>query len=317
VFRALKSGFDFSERVFGYNPGEPFVKADEKTDAALEWVTGVDSPVFLWVHYMDVHHPYHPPERNQLAFRDDPVSKRTSVKLRRKMLEEPEAVTDAEMEMIRDLYDGEIRFFDAEMQRLIDGFRDTVSGESIVAVTSDHGDEFMDHHGFAHYDTFYDELLQVPLVVDVDGSGEYDDLVSLLDLGPTLLSYAEVEVPDTFVGESLRSVIESGEWKKDAITAESGDLDDEYRCGYRTESWKYIRNGNHRHTPNKPDEELYALEDDPDELDNVINEQTEAATELRDAVSEHKERVAKTDRAVGTVEIDAMTQQRLEDLGYR
>jgi arylsulfatase A-like enzyme len=317
VFRSLKAGFDFSERFLGYNPGEPFVKADEKTDAALEWTESVDVPVFLWVHYMDVHHPYHPPERHQLAFRDEPVPKRRAVKLRRKMLEEPGDVTETEMGTIRDLYDGEIRFFDAQMHRLIEGVRERLSGETIVAVTSDHGDEFRDHHGFAHYDTFYDELLHVPLLIDVDGSGEYDVLVSLLDLAPTLLSYADVEIPDTFVGESLEAVIDGDDWEKGAVVAESGDLDEEYRCGYRTTAWKYIRNGNHRQAPNKPDEELYDLEADPGELENAIHREAETAGELRRAVEDHKERVAETDRAVETVEIDTATEQRLKDLGYK
>lgn len=317
-FRVLKVGFDLSERVLGYNPGEPFVKADEKTDEALSWVRGVDEPVFLWVHYMDVHHPYRPPAEHQLKFRDSTVSKREAVKLRRKMLEDPDGVTDSELRIIRDLYDGEIRFFDAEMNRLVEGFRKLLSGETVVAVTSDHGDEFRDHHGFAHYDTFYDELLHVPLLMDVAGSGEYDDLVSLLDLAPTLLDYAGVDIPETFVGESLASVIDGGEWEKDAVIAESGSLDpEEFRCGYRTETWKYIRGGNHRQAPEKSSEELYDIAEDPGEKNNLIDEAAEQAETLRDAVEAHRHRIAETDREIETVEIDAETQQRLEDLGYK
>lgn len=318
VFRTLKVAFDYSERVIGYNPGEPFVKADEKTDEALKWVRGVDDPVFLWVHYMDVHHPYHPPEEHQLAFRESTVSKRESVKLRRKMLEEPEDVSDEELQTILDLYDGEIRFFDAEMHRLIQGVKDYLSGETVVAVTSDHGDEFNDHHGFAHYDTFYDELLHVPLLLDVDGSGEYNELVSLLDLAPTLLDYAGVDIPETFVGESFASVIQGETWDKGAVIAESGSLDPEdFRCSYRTKQWKYIRGGNHRRAPRKPPEELYQLERDPGEHENVIEDAAKTAESFRDAVETHKRGVEETDRDVETVEIDAETQQRLKDLGYK
>jgi arylsulfatase A-like enzyme len=318
IFDALKICFEYSERIVGYNPGEPFVKADEKTDEALEWVSDVDDPIFLWVHYMDVHHPYHPPEEHQLAFRDSPVSKRQSVKLRRKMLEEPTNVTDEEMKTVLDLYDGEIRFFDAEMHRLIESVRDRLSGETVVAVTADHGDEFNDHHGFAHYDTFYDELLHIPLVIDVEGSGEYDELVSLLDLAPTLAEYAGVNIPETFVGESLESLIEDGSWDKEAVIAESGSVDPEqFRCSYRTSESKYIRGGNHRQAPAKPPEELYDLGADPAEQHNIIDEATQIASELREAVNSHRKKVAKTDREVATVEVDAETAQRLEDLGYR
>ena len=318
VFKTLKAGEDFSERVVGYNPGEASVRADKKTDAALEWIRSVDEPAFLWVHYMDVHHPYHPPDEHQLAFRDSTVSKREAIKLRRKMLEDPDDVTDEELQTIIDLYDAEIRFFDAEMHRLVEGIREALSGETLIAVTSDHGDEFRDHHGFAHYDTFYDELLHVPLVLDVDGSGEYDDLVSLLDLAPTLLEYASVEAPETFVGESLSAVIDGESWGKEAVIAESGSLDpEEFRCSYRTENWKYIRGGNHRQAPNKPPEELYDLDVDSSEEENLINDATKIAEDLREAVETHKERVAETDQDIETVEIDAETQQRLEDLGYK
>jgi len=315
--RVLQSAFDFSERVFGYNPGEPFVRADEKTDEALDWVERVDEPVFLWVHYMDVHHPYHPPAEHQLTFRDATVSKRTAVRLRRKMLEAPANVTETEMRTIQDLYDGEIRFFDAEMHRLVEGVCDRLSGETMVAVTSDHGDEFNDHHGFAHYDTFYDELLHIPLLLDIGGSGKYDELVSLIDLAPTLLSYADVDIPDSFVGDNLQSVIDEEGWQKEAVIAESGTLDGEYRCGYQTPDWKYIRNGNHRQASNKPDEELYDLGADPGEYNNVIGQPTPVTGKIREAVAEHKARVEATERTVETVEIDATTEQRLEDLGYK
>ena len=318
LFRVLKTGFDLSERLIGYNPGEPFVTAEQKTDEALAWARGVDEPVFLWVHYMDVHHPYHPPEEHQLAFRDSTVSKRESVKLRRKMLEDPHNMTDEELQKIIDLYDGEIRYFDAEMHRLVEGAREALDGDTVVAVTSDHGDEFGDHHGFAHYDTFYDELLHIPLLLGVDGNGDHDELVSHLDLAPTLLEYAGADIPETFVGESLASIIKEDEWDKEAVIAESGSLDpEEFRCTYRTNEWKYIRGGNHRQAEDKPAEELYDLTDDPTEQVNLIDKATEKISGLREAVDEHKQRVEETDRTVEPVEIDAETQQRLEDLGYK
>ncbi|WP_313691385.1 sulfatase [Halorarum halobium] len=318
AFQLLKSAFDFSERALGYNPGESSVPADVKTDKALEWVSDVSEPAFLWVHYMDVHHPYHPPAEHQLEFRDSVVSKRESVKLRRKMLEAPDEITDGELQTILDIYDGEVRFFDEQMDRLIRETRASLSGETVVAITSDHGDEFNDHHGFAHYDTFYDELLHVPLVIDADGSGRYDELVSLLDLAPTLLDYAGVDVPETFVGDSLVSLVEHGDWNKDAVIAESGTLaDEEFRCAYRTDSWKYIRGGDHKRADAKPEEELYDLVEDPEERENVVEAVPGRASEFRDAVLAHKRTLEETDRSVAEVAIDDETQQRLEDLGYK
>lgn len=317
VLHALQRAFNLSERFIGYNPGEPFVKADEITDEALSWVSGVDSPVFLWVHFMDVHHPYHPPVAYQREFRDEPVSKRRAVKLRRKMLDSPQRITEVELQTILDLYDGEIRFVDEEINRLIEDARAELSGDTIVAVTSDHGDELDDHHGFAHHDTFYDELLHVPLIVDAPGSGEYHDLVGLIDLAPTLLSYGEVEIPDSYVGESLRTLVSDGEWSKQYVFAESGSTaDGEFQCGCRTADLKYIRGGDHPDAADKPSEELYDLEADPGETSNLIDDAEQRAAVLREVVDEHEREVRATDRSVEPVEIDSETQRRLEDLGY-
>lgn len=315
LFKTLKLGFDLSERFVGYNPGEPFVPAEEKTDEALSWVRGLeDSPVFMWVHYMDVHHPYHPPDEHQLAFRDSTVSKRKAVRLRRKMLDNPRGVTDSELQIIKDLYDGEIRYFDTEMNRLVEGVRQELSGDTVVAVTSDHGDEFMDHGKFSHYNTFYDELLHVPLLVDVEGSGEYDELVSLLDLAPTLVDYAGVDTPDIYMGNTLRDLIEGKRWTKDAVIAESGSHEpDEFMCSYRTSDWKYIRGG----CRSDESEELYNLKRDPDEYENVIHRNPEVAEEFRENVIAHKGSIMKTERNVESVEVDADTEQRLRDLGYK
>ena len=315
--RSLQRAFNLTESVVGYNPGEPFVKADKITDEALSWVSGVDSPIFLWGHYMDVHHPYHPPPEYQRMFRDEPVSKRQAVKLRRKIIDSPEQISEEELQTILDLYDGEIRFVDEEVNRLIEGVRTELSGDTVVAVTSDHGEEFNDHHGFAHHNTFYDELLHVPLLLEAPGNGEYDELVNLADLPPTLLSYADVEIPDSYVGESLQALVSDGRWEKEHVFAEAGSVaDGKFRCGCRTSDRKYIRRGDHPDAVEKHPEELYDLQSDPGETVNLIENADDDTATMRTVVDDHERMVQKTDQRVETVEIDSETEMRLEDLGY-
>jgi len=122
---------------------------------------------FLWIHYMDVHHPYVPPPEHQLPFREEPISERRAIKLRRKLIEYPDTVTDAELSDLIDLYDAEIRYTDAQIDRLLSAINDNWDrSETLVAVTADHGEEFYDHGGVSHSATFYDEVIHVPLVVD-------------------------------------------------------------------------------------------------------------------------------------------------------
>ena len=305
IFRLAKAAFDIGERTVGFNPGTPFVRADDLTDAALEWAKSVDGPRFLWVHYMDVHHPYAPPEEYQLEFRDDPVPTRRSVQLRRKMLEEPEEITDEELQTMKDLYDGEIRYFDDHAGRLIEEVTDAWGEDTVVAVTSDHGDEFREHGQFSHYDTFYDELIHVPLLVDAgDGAGEYDAVVELADVVPTLLDYAGAESAEEFVGDSLRPLFEDGKWEKTGVPVEAAS-----GRAYRTSEWKYVRTDE--------DERLFDLQADPDERENVVGDHADIVERLSAELDRLDALERETDRTVDDVEMGEEIEERLEQLGYK
>ena len=305
VFRLLKSVYDSSERTVGFNPGTPFVRAEELTDRAIRWVRSADAgPRFLWVHYMDVHHPYAPPESYQRPFRDEAVSDRRAVQLRRKMLEEPDEVTDAELRTLIDLYDGEIRYFDHHAGRLIEEIRDAWGSNTVIAFTSDHGDEFLDHGSFSHYDTFYDELIHVPLLCSVDDAGgEHDELVELLDVAPTLVDCAGVSVADEFLGTSLRELFDGGVWEKDGVCVEASS-----GRAYRTSDWKYIRADSGR--------KLFDLTGDPDERTDVLDDNPDLAREFEARLERYERYEEETRTDVEAVDIDGQTEERLEDLGY-
>lgn len=312
VYRGLDRLYSASERHAGANVGSPYVDATELTDKAIDWIRmPVDKSRFLWVHYMDAHHPYAPPERYQRFVRDEPISKRRAVQLRRKMLESPEAVTEAERTDILDLYDAEVRYTDAEIGRLVDTVRQEWGEDTVIAVTSDHGDEFGDHGGYSHHSKYYDELLHVPLVyVDGTRTGEVDELVGLLDLAPTLLDAAEISVPDRYSGWSLLQLLEADQWPRESITAGSCTLDPSAPsfC-YRTTDWKYIhRDGN---------EELYDLVDDPSETTDVSDERPAKIKRFRARLDEYVERVEATNVETSEVDMDEDVQRRLRALGYR
>jgi len=305
IYGALERTFAASEEKVGFNPGTPFVPADDLTDRAIEWAeTAMDGPRFLWIHYMDVHHPYSPPDEHQTAFRENPVGERRAVKLRRKMLEAPGEITDDEFNDLIDLYDAETRFFDAEVGRLLNEIESAWEEKPLVVFTSDHGDEFLDHGGFSHYKTLYDELLHVPLVVrDGESSGSYDDIVELLDLPPTILDYANIEPPASYEGESLRSVIRGeGKVKDYAIC----DGEDTY--SYRDDRWKYIERPGGG--------ELYDIRADPDEQTEVSGEHPDIVTELAEVIDSYRQKASATEENLERVEMDGEVQDRLEQLGY-
>lgn len=313
VYETLASAFDTAERQVGASVGSAYVDADEITDRAIEWLESDDNQqTFLWVHYMDVHHPYVPPEKHQLAFRDEVISQRRAVQLRRKFIEDPEGITDDEMDDIIDLYDAEIRFTDAEIGRLLDAAAATLN-EHATIVTADHGEEFRDHGDFSHFAKFYDELLHVPMVFD-DGEheGRYDELVGLIDVAPTLVDTTGLNLPERFYGHSLETILEGDGCPHDEILCDwTGEPGGPRRFAYRDHHWKYIERQDR--------EELYNLRTDPDEQKNMLLGDDEPAVldEIRDAVRAHEREIEETTVGVERVKMDAEVKQQLRDLGYK
>jgi arylsulfatase A-like enzyme len=314
LYRTLEQFYQTGEKHAGADVGSAYVDADEITDRAIEWLgDGEDDEGFLWVHYMDVHHPYVPPTEHQRAFRDDPIDDRRAMRLRRKFLERPEEVTDEEFDDIVDLYDAEIRFTDAEVGRLLDAI-DKRWDDYAVAFTADHGEEFRDHGGFSHRATYYDETIHVPLVVD-DGEhdGRFGELVGLLDVAPTLVDAADLDVPENFYGHSLRK-LHDDEWPREHVIGNWADPEgDTY--GVRTEGRKYVSRGGDA-DPAAAEEELYDLDADPSETTNVVDDRPEECEAFREIIADESELIAGTRLNLGEVEMDERVKSQLRDLGY-
>lgn len=305
VFHVLERMFAQIEKTTGVNPGTPFVPADEVTDEAIEWVQSADDgPRFLWIHYMDVHHPYSPPEKYQLEFRDEPISHQRAVKLRRKMVDEPESVTDSEFEDIVDLYDGEIRFVDAQVRRLVESVRAHWGSDTVIAFTSDHGDEFEDYGAFAHNGTLYDELLHVPLLIQSGDEGAvHDDVVGLMDVPPTFLDRVGVDIPATFEGTSLKPLMDGKSRERKYVIGDQGET-----ISYRDETWKYITG------PNRT--ELYNLENDLDEQENVVEEHRNVVEDIEETLQNHPELGREAEVGLDEEDLSGEVQDRLKQLGY-
>jgi arylsulfatase A-like enzyme len=311
IYPLLQRAYDTVESSSGINVGSYHVPADEITDMALafaEEAAGTDRPAFLWVHYMDVHHPFLPPAEYQRKFREDVVGDRESIKLRRKLMETPGEVTDEELSTVLDLYDAEIRYTDDEIRRLVETVREAWDG-TLVALTSDHGEHFLEHGYFSGAQP-YDVKLHVPLLVEGEGwddDGSYDELVGLTDLPPTLLDAVGLDVPASYQGESLRRLVFEGTWERTELM---GGWGEPTTYAYRDLEWKYIER------PEDGDE-LYDLAADPGETDNVIDDHPDVVERLAGRLVEHREEVARTDADVDEADLDEDVRERLRRLGYQ
>jgi len=312
LYKILASAFDTAERQAGINIGSAYETATDLTDRGLEWATqqSAAGARFLWVHYMDVHHPYVPPAEYQREFRDSAIGESRSIQLRRKMIEDPESVTDDELDDIIDLYDAEIRYTDAEIGRLIDTIEESWGTDPVTIITADHGEEFLDHGQFSHYTHFYDEVMRVPLFLDgVPDSGSHDELVGLQDVPATLVDYADLPMPDSWQGWSLGKILDGEAWPRTHVIGDWSDRDGESRYGYRDTEWKFVRRDS--------GEELYDLVADPGETRNVIDEHPDVAERLGAEIDDHERAIEATTAEQVEVEMDEDVKSRLRDLGYK
>jgi len=171
--------------------------AEQVHAAALDWLESVppNQPVFLYLHAIHPHNPYAPPARFERRFTagipsDIRGSTETLVALEHGRRE----ATTADRERLRGLYAGSLAYDDAELGKLLAALGERYAPEeTLVILTSDHGEELFEHGGALHGYTLYEELLRIPLVVWAPGrirTGETTRPTATLDLHATLVDLA-------------------------------------------------------------------------------------------------------------------------------
>jgi arylsulfatase A-like enzyme len=225
-----------------HNRDKRGITAEPMTDAGLGLIADAPAPWFLWSHYMDPHNPY-----------------------------EPYGDVGADAPP-RARYEAEIRRVDAAVARLLDGVD---LSRTVVALTSDHGEEFGDHGGLFHGTTVYEELIRVPLWLRVPGVAgrEIDARTSLVDLAPTLLELVGAVGSTPFDGRSLVPVLRGADPTPRPILA-SATLHG-FTMAVLDGDWKLVEGAG------SPVVELYALGGDPGERRNLVSAHPEVVSRLR------------------------------------
>jgi arylsulfatase A-like enzyme len=238
-----------------------------------------DERFFLWVHYSealppyDLEPPFHPLPEGPLASPEallrgmgywrlgDPFAPR-------------EKLMPLDAEGLAALYDGEVHRLD----RLIGGLLGQLAARSLtertlVVLTSDHGQEFMEHGGYTYGHSLYDEVLHVPLIMAGPGIAALgsiiDTPVALLDLMPTLIETAGASTPPETEGRSLRSALEGLPLSEQPIYSESL-----YRVPHQL---KALRRDGHKllFDQDSGQVELYDLTADPGEQSDLSSQNPE------------------------------------------
>jgi len=198
----LSENLGFAQGIERFETIRPTLQGDEeavaRTKFALDEASG---PTFVWCHLMAPHNYQHRPHPPVFKTRG-----RTRVRSR-----EPNAGTLIGHYRLRtkeravDVYDHSILFADAQIDNLFDHVR-REHPNTLLIVTSDHGEEFGEHGGWLHGRTLYNEMLRVPLVVwgpGVDAGRVVRELTSSIDLFPTIVAATGAEPPAGLQGRSL------------------------------------------------------------------------------------------------------------------
>jgi arylsulfatase A-like enzyme len=313
--------FHYGLRLIGgqMRPARLYSSAAEVTDNLCRWLDRVESPFFAWVHYMDLHWPYHleealtHPRDIAQAWQDQ------AVMYGRSNFNGKKPITAVQRKHFIGLYEQSLQFLDTQIGRLMDYLETSGDGSNtIVILISDHGEEFLDHGRWGHWESnLYDEILRVPLIIrmpDGPGSKVIQRQVRLLDLMPTILDLCGCPFPNDLLGVSLAPLWTHSEANYEVEVAISEMRRDPWhRVAVRTEAFKYIWDSKRPTQPN-----LYDLCADPAEKQNVSTHYPEEVSRFQTIVDVHLGRVKETEPAMVAqkLELDEDVITRLRDLGY-
>jgi arylsulfatase A-like enzyme len=232
-------------------------------------------------------------------------------------------------EIIR-LYDAEVASADRELGRL---FREMKSmglwENSLLVITSDHGEAFHEHGHWQHSQTLYDELTRVPLIVKWPGRAEAareSTPVSLVDLFVTFAEAAGVEVEAGGSGALARFSLSRSPDPERIVLSEvtwSSSTQEFMKVAFRDRSRKYIATlsgppGDDLAVNGVESEELYDVLNDPAERENLLRRDGDSLNRFRSELRSFLDaaRTARSLRRGDAVELDHQTLEKLKSLGY-
>ena len=271
-----------------------------------------DKRFFIWYHHHVLHLPYNPPNPYDEIFRKDIVngtstdSAAISIVKRQSIIKNGSVnFNDMDKKVAVALYDGQLRQLDDYIGQLMKKMEEWgMLDNTLVFITSDHGEELFEHGFIGHASTslnakLYDEIIHIPLIIWWPKKLKHkkvDELVQQIDIMPTTLDLLDLPTPTGMQGRSLLPLIQDASndktcssivnFEQRTIFCETilggfqstKELEQtKLRC-VRTKEWKLI----YTNGLNGDKYELYDLRNDPKEEKNVVEKNPEIVKELKE-----------------------------------
>jgi arylsulfatase A-like enzyme len=283
---------------------------------------------FAYLHYMDVHLPYKPNPYYDFFVQKEAAHHFEPGKFSHKDIKRltiSNTLSAADREYLVALYDGQVRFVDENIGRILSMLkRSHMLNNTLVVVTSDHGEEFWDHDHFEHGHSLYHELIRIPLIIAGNQvkPSEIKNPARSIDLLPTLLEIIDIKA-DRYKLEETRSLKpfnrENREWDH-SIFAMGTLRGDEKYCLIHQDRKLIVNTGNKTRKAKligyrkKRKFEFYDITGDPLEKKNLAEVEQKKALQMKKVLDTLIRRGStfKSKRAV----LDKKAKEQLKSLGY-
>ena len=283
---------------------------------------------FFYIHYLDPHDPYRPPVEYNFFSGKPPqnpppiyvISREAGVKSKLKQdpdysgMPVPAPLSENDLNYYISKYDSEIRYVDFNIGRLIQTLESMkVLDDSLIIITSDHGEEFLEHGLLRHGFQLYDETIRVPLIFywknHLDAQVK-DVIASGIDIAPTIMDLCGQDMPSSMLGSSLLRK------KNDKPILFCTHFINQNQRGMRMGKWKLIENAA------TGEIKVFDMGNDPGERQNLFNDSLKEREKL---LKSYKQLLAKhavkledkeVKRPAQPSAMDDETREQLEGLGY-
>jgi arylsulfatase A-like enzyme len=303
-----------------------------------QWIAkkrSTESPFFLFINLMEAHAPYkHLQNRflKQYLSSSDIKRLKTINQDRQKYLSRSIEMSENDFDILKSVYNSQISYLDFVIHDLTEFFKSTgILDQSLLIITSDHGDMIGEHQLMHHSYCLYEELIKIPLIFKLPGRSDngnsYDHLVSLIDIYPTILDAFQIN--HTAVNEQLQGsnlFLKDNSTNRDFIFVECEKPKNEFQETYpdfdfsvydrqllaiRSKQYKYIwaSDGNH---------ELYDLENDPSEAINIVQKMPSIQIQMEQKLFDWYNSFEKAsfEKTPDDIALNDKVKEHLKGLGY-
>lgn len=315
LVRLIKSLIPFKFRWMDGQRG-----GKELTDLALSWIQRQNrkAPFFLFLNYFDPHDPYRPPPPYDQLYGSNyrgPMTgfirglysdRRTGE--RRIGGKNGPPLTAEDYQKLRDLYDGEIRFMDDQIGRLLEYFNNTkMTSNTLFIIAGDHGESIGDHKLIDHGHTLYQEQIRIPMMLvgpGFTGGKRIQSLVRNIDVLPTLLEALRINGSLRIQGKSFLPYLNNDQ---DDGRKYVGEVSDDPRTRvqpFQRDLKAVIDGGWKFFWSSKKTNQLFDLNNDPTESLDLISTGEHDASRLQQFLQQYLQTVEQK---------NASTQQNIDE----